>query len=244
MESDMFKKLYDNLCYPEKTLKSMKLKRFLSQLSYTENFTEIEIFLKKANKNQSTKIDFNTFELLLAHLYNKKQIDGDNLTEMLNNSPIDPDSVYIKKLSQLVKLKGMHVILDRLYDNFNIAFKVLAKQCGDNNVLNYSPFIHFCKIFKLFPDQVNCRQINRYFELISRKKGFIDLNQFLEVVLLVFLDIFAIDKIDEVEDFINELCVFLIRLDTSGGWSVMCKEGNGVDSRSRFGNGIVALNKN
>lgn len=241
MEIEILTDLYNRLAFPEKCIKSIKIKRFLREIDYKGDFVDIDIFLKKANKNQNTKIDYQTFELLIADLFEKKQINGDKLTTMLNDNA-DSESIYIQKLSSLINLKGMNIILDKLYDNFNIVFELLSNICEDNNMVNYSAFVHFCKVFRLFPDQISYRQINRYFDLISCKKSSIDLNQFLEVILLIFLEIFNITKYDELDDFINELCVFLIRLDTSGGWDVLCKENGKSNKRYRFGQGIVTTN--
>ena len=236
------RQFYRGISYPEKTLKSIKFKRFLKQIGYNADFTGLDIYLKKLNNFQSTKVNFLNFESILIDMLEQNLICKEKLAELVSKQSEPVDGHYINKLSKLIELKDMHRILNQLYDNFGIVFKLLSHKSVDTKHLNYSSFMHYCKIFRLMPDYVSCRKITFFFDLISQETRKIDLNQFIEIILLIFMDVFKIEEFKQLSDILNELCIFLIRLDSSGGWDKLAKEGYIIDNRIRFANGIVCFN--
>lgn len=101
--------------------------------------------------------------------------------------------------------------------------------------------MHFCRKFDLYPTEVSFHKLTFFFHLISQDQPFIRKNQFLEILVLVFIDtnIFLFENSEgalqaKIEDIMLEFRDFLMKLDYSGGWESVQLETGEDFSKCRF----------
>ena len=99
----------------------------------------------------------------------------------------------------------------------------------------------FCRNFGIFPNEVSSRRLDFFFDLISQRHEFIFKNQFLEILILVFIETRLNDfesfsgKLISQSDFVvNAFRDYLITLDYSDGWEKLQVKSGLMFSRERF----------
>lgn len=112
---------------------------------------------------------------------------------------------------------------------------------GPHDTITRKKMREFCSKFEIFPMEVSSRRLDFFFNLISQRRDFIHKNQFLEILILVFIE----TRVNDLESFSGELSTqsdfvvnafrdFLITLDYSGGWEKLQAESGLMFSRERF----------
>lgn len=203
------KQTFNDLAYPQKTMKTIKLKRYLRERGLTLNFTDFDIFI--VQNSSKGRVDFEQFKNIIDALESHSREKEESKEKEFSK----------RELRKLELLQGFLMdeenqkTIGTLYFNASAIYQYLVS-CGGANLLELKSFIKFCKMFLILPQQLSQRRITESFYLISKNKEGVALNQFIEIILLLFLEIYKVERIEKKTS--KEFKNFLVRLDYSDGW--------------------------
>lgn len=92
MKNEKLTQIFKSLCFPEKKLKSIKLKRFLREMNEEIDFRELDIFIAGLHDNYSDKkVTLESFGAIVGHLAQRGELTPGLISEKFEETLSDQE---------------------------------------------------------------------------------------------------------------------------------------------------------